>query len=163
MHANELGFGCYINHTLGIIRALGEPLSSNMKGFTLLLASLALWFNPAWSLECFFCVTQTNAQSCVQTQTCAENEKVCKTIEYSAPSTFPFDAPYVVVKGCAASCKQDDPDELGTAQPTFCCNTDFCNTRGLDNTCSGTIHFSLSLGLFMCFISVVLVFFRTHL
>uniref|UniRef100_A0A8C5MWT2 Snake toxin/toxin-like domain-containing protein n=1 Tax=Leptobrachium leishanense TaxID=445787 RepID=A0A8C5MWT2_9ANUR len=115
------------------------------------------------SLECFFCLAQTNAPDCVETKNCSAKEVVCKTIEYSAPATFPFDTPYVVTKDCAESCIPNDPSELGTDRPTYCCDKDFCNTRGLYSTCSASIGYCHSPGLLTCFISLALTLFRTQL
>ncbi|XP_063306311.1 ly6/PLAUR domain-containing protein 2-like [Pelobates fuscus] len=116
-----------------------------MKGFTLLLASLALWFNPAESLSCFFCPNQTNAINCTRIKECPVGQTICKTTEYSARN----ENPYLVIKDCAVSCIRNNSNN---DNPIFCCTSDYCNTRGLYGICSGTVNYRQ--GFLMFFISV---------
>ncbi|XP_041424197.1 ly6/PLAUR domain-containing protein 2-like [Xenopus laevis] len=97
----------------------------------LLITAAALSLALVQSLQCYTCDDYTASKDCSTEKNCSDTTKYCKTAVKSPNVGFPFTGDEEVRRVCAVSCEQTEEDSLGNDGPTFCCNSDLCNNRGL--------------------------------
>ncbi|XP_075437602.1 ly6/PLAUR domain-containing protein 2-like [Ascaphus truei] len=134
----------------------------NMKGLLVCLGAAALLYDLAVSLSCYLCQSQTESRDCIDIKNCTEGFKICKTTVYSPDIGYPFQGNELVVRDCAHTCIESDPNTLGQSRPVFCCTTDLCNNRGLYTSNSPATVTPSYRALTLCMGSVIALL-RTEL
>ncbi|XP_031760414.1 secreted Ly-6/uPAR-related protein 1-like [Xenopus tropicalis] len=102
-----------------------------MNGWIVYLATAAATLALVHSLRCYTCDDYTASKDCSSVKNCSVTTRYCKTAVKSPGVGYPFNGNEEVRRVCAESCEQTDEDTLGNDGPTFCCNSDLCNNRGL--------------------------------
>ncbi|XP_040207902.1 secreted Ly-6/uPAR-related protein 1-like [Rana temporaria] len=92
------------------------------------LSAMALCLQRAGSLQCYWCLTPTPGDLCRTIKNCSEEQAWCFTTVIGPTSSgYPFKGSRTVIRDCAETCKQSNPNNLGTTTPTYCCQNDTCN------------------------------------
>ncbi|OCT77265.1 ly6/PLAUR domain-containing protein 2 [Xenopus laevis] len=129
-----------------------------MKGLMLYFAAAAVALALVQSLQCYTCDDYTASKDCSTVTNCSDTTKFCKTAVKSPNVGFPFTGDEEVRRVCAVSCEQTEEDSLGNDGPTFCCNSDLCNNRGLSSHSNSLAASALNLSVLILTLTAMRIF-----